>query len=108
MENLIKYELVKGNTSKEWIFEAQDITLDDNWEGRLVVKKNLEDDEKIVDKALDLDKENNRFIAYLNPDESDIDVGEYILTIELKNEQMEPKYKKEVYQIILKIIPAGI
>jgi len=105
---LIKYDLVKGNSSKEWIFEAIDIQLNDDWEGRLVVKKSLNDDEKIVDKVIDLDKENNRFIAYLEPDESDIEVGEYILTIELKNDKLSPKYKKEVYQIILNIIPAGV
>ena len=105
---LIKYDLVQGNSSKEWIFEAIDIQLDDDWEGRLAVKKSLQDDEKIVDKVIDLDKENNRFIAYLEPDESDIDIGEYILTIQLKNDNLSPKYKKEVYQIILNIIPAGV
>jgi len=105
---LIKYDLVKGNSSKQWIFEATDIQLNDDWEGRLAVKKSLNDDEKIVDKVIDLDKENNRFISYLEPDESDIEVGEYILTIELKNDKLSPKYKKEVYQIILNIIPAGV
>ena len=108
MENLVKYDLVKGNSSKEWIFEAVDIKLNEDWEGKLVVKKSLEDSEKIVEKNIDLDLENNRFIAYLEPDESDIDIGEYILTIEIKNEKIDPKYKKEIYQIILNIIPAGV
>jgi len=108
MENIVKYDLVKGNSSKEWIFEASDITLDDNWEGRLVVKKSLDDDEKIIDKDIELDKKNNRFIAYLTPDESDIDIGEYILTIQLKNDNIEPKYKKEVYQIVLNIVKSGV
>ena len=108
MENLVKYDLVKGNSSKEWIFEAVDIKLNEDWEGKLVVKKSLEDIEKIVEKNIDLDLENNRFIAYLEPDESDINIGEYILTIEIKNEKIDPKYKKEIYQIILNIIPAGV
>ena len=85
-----------------------DVKLNEDWEGKLVVKKSLEDDEKIVEKNLDLDLEHNRFIAYLEPDDSDIDIGEYILTIEIKNEKIDPKYKKEVYQIILNIIPAGV